>query len=98
MTKSLRLFLVSIALVMALAAFAADAAAPIQGSIQFIGGATLNGNLGSATSYLSYSGSTGLGNPQVQTDSGTFLTVPHGTSASFSPFYFSPISALVSFL
>src|SRR5438445_6697224 len=95
MTKSLRLFLGSVASILALAALTAEAAAPIQGSIQFIGGATLNGNLGSASSYLSYSGSTGSGNPQVQTDSGTFSTVPAGTSVAFTPFTFSPTPASV---
>ena len=49
----------------------------------------MNAPLGSATSYLSYSGIT-LSNPQVQTRSGTFSSVSTGTAASFSAFTFSP--------
>jgi len=69
-------------------------AASIDGVIEFVGGAKLNGPLGTATAFTSIFGPTGLGNPLVRSgSSGTYAAVSAGTAAQFSLFSFNPSGA-----
>ena len=59
---------------------------PTDSSISFIGGATLNGSIGSATAYNSIFATSVL--PGSQT--GAYAGVPDSTPVTFSPFTFNP--------
>ena len=91
MKKQLRQLGVGIASLM-FAAFTAQGAVYISGSISFIGGATLNGPLESATAFESFFGPTGPGSdPTVNFGAtGTYGAIAAGTAATFTPFTFSP--------
>lgn len=63
----------------------------ITGTIQFVGGANLNGPLDTATGFSAMFGPLGTGDPLVRSGAtGTFSTVPSGTDAPFSLFNFNP--------
>lgn len=73
--------------------FAAQAVVPsINGSITFYGGAVLNGSIGTATEFMSYSGPVGGTDPLVldMSQTGDYASVPGDTPVAFSPFTFSP--------
>lgn len=66
----------------------------ITGTIQFVGGANLNGPLDTATGFTSLFGPLGTGDPLVRSGAtGTFSIVPAGTDAPFSLFNFNPSPA-----
>ena len=60
----------------------------INGDITFYGGAVLDGPIGTATAFLSFSGPGGTAKPVVGSVSGDYSSVPIGTGASFGPFTF----------
>jgi hypothetical protein len=63
------------------------------GSISFVGGATLNNAVPTATTFTSFYGPGGPGsNPEVQggQETGAYASVPGGTPVAFTPFTFSP--------
>jgi hypothetical protein len=67
------------------------AAPSITGTIEFVGGANLNGPLDTATAFSAIFGPLGTGNPLVRSGaSGTYSIVPAGTEATFSLFTFNP--------
>ncbi len=67
------------------------AATSISGQIEFIGGASLNGPLDTATAFTGFFGPGGTGGPQVLFGStGTYSSVAAGTEVSFSLFTFNP--------
>jgi hypothetical protein len=70
------------------------AAPSITGTIEFVGGASLNGPLDTATAFSSIFGPLGTGNPLVRSGAtGTYSLVPAGTEATFSLFTFNPAPA-----
>ena len=72
-------------------AFPARSAPSIAGTIEFVGGASLNGTLDSATAFSSIFGPLGTGNPMVRSGAtGSYSVVPAGTEAAFSLFTFNP--------
>jgi hypothetical protein len=86
--------------VAALVGFAATVQAiPISGEISFSGLAVLDSaNLSTATKFMSYSNSAGTTTfPQVGIHSGSYLSVPGGTAATFTPFTFNPLNASTPF-
>jgi hypothetical protein len=73
--------------------FGAKAQGYINGDISFVGGATLNGPLASATAFTDIFGPAGTGTlPQVQGSSqtGDYASVPTGTLTAFPVFSFNP--------
>lgn len=78
--------------------FGAKAQGYINGDISFVGGATLDAALGSATKFVTIFGPGGSGDPQVLggSQTGDYGTVATGTQASFPPFTFIP-SPIASF-
>jgi len=64
----------------------------INGSVAFIGGATLDGPMDTATAFTSFFGSSGSGTPTVLAGSqtGDYLAVPDNTPATFTLFTFNP--------
>jgi len=70
----------------------AQAQPGINGTISFVGGATLDGPLATATAFTGYTGPSGSGSPVVLGGSttGDFAGVVGGTAATFSLFTFSP--------
>jgi hypothetical protein len=64
----------------------------ISGQISFVGGATLDGPLATATAFTSFFGPSGVGNPVVLAGSqtGDYASVAGGTPASFTIFTFNP--------
>jgi hypothetical protein len=63
----------------------------ITGTIEFVGGASLNGPLDTATAFSSIFGPLGTGNPMVRSGAtGTYSIVAAGTEAAFSLFSFNP--------
>ena len=75
-------------------AIAADAQ-PISGTINFTGGAVLNGSLETATTFTSYFGN-GVSLPTVLggSQTGDYQFVPAGTQVMIDPFSFSPFNPL----
>ncbi|HXB59814.1 MAG TPA: VPDSG-CTERM sorting domain-containing protein [Candidatus Acidoferrales bacterium] len=75
-------------------------AVPIDGSITFAGGVTLNtSSSATATEVLNWSGPGGTGNPIVISDQGSFSGIAPGSTAKFaSPWFFNSgsVSALFS--
>ena len=72
--------------------FSARAQGYINGDISFVGGATLDAPLGSATKFISIFGPGGVGLPQVLggSQTGNYATVAAGTQATFPVFTFIP--------
>lgn len=69
----------------------AHSAPSISGTIEFVGGANLNGPLDSATAFSSFFGPLGTGTPGVRSGAtDTYSIVPVGTQATFSLFAFNP--------
>lgn len=64
------------------------------GSIDFSGGATLNAPMGSAASFSSFFGPSGVADPVVLggTQTGVYAGVPANTPVTFSTFAFNPLS------
>jgi hypothetical protein len=80
----------AVALIVAGLNLTAQALPPIQGDISFVGGATLNGPLATATAFTSFFGPTGTGNPVVLSTNGDYDAVPAGTTtAAFTTFAFN---------
>lgn len=68
--------------------------APVNGAITFYGGAVLDGPIGSATSFVSYTGPAGSSKPVVGGVDGDYASVPLGTAATFGAFSFDqPLGA-----
>ena len=70
----------------------------ISGQISFVGGATLNGPLSTATAFTSFFGPSGIGDPVVLAGSqtGNYSPVISGTAATFTIFTFNPPVASVN--
>src|SRR5437867_9400777 len=85
-------------IVFCLASISAHAVA-ITGSIQFLGGATLNGPLDTATAFTGFYDSffTPGSSPTVQafSQSGAYASVPNGTATTWQTFSFAPGSPSV---
>lgn len=64
----------------------------ISGQISFVGGATLDGPLSTATAFTSFFGPSGVGSPVVLAGSqtGDYASVISGTPATFTIFTFNP--------
>ena len=87
-----------VAIALMISGFAAVQAQSITGSIQFVGGATLNGPIATATAYTAFFGPGGTGTlPQVLggSQSGDYAGVPTGTLTTITPFSFNPSGAPV---
>lgn len=70
------------------------AASSITGTIEFVGGANLNGSLDTATDFSLLFGPLGTGSPGVRSGAtGTYSLVTPGTQATFSLFTFNPSPA-----
>jgi PEP-CTERM motif len=86
----------AVALAFASLTLAATAADSLSGQIEFIGGATLNGPLSTATAFTSFFGPLGTGSPIAGAGStGTYALVPPGTQAEFTPFSFGAAAVSV---
>lgn len=74
-------------------------AIPVTGSIQFLGGATLNGPIDTATAFTGFTDPLFIpgSGPIVQagSQSGSYASVPNGTATTWTPFSFAPGSASV---
>src|SRR5215831_7263708 len=72
----------------------AEAQSSINGSIAFIGGATLNGPISSATAFSSIFGPSGSGTPVVLAgyQTGAYTPIPDNTPTTyFNVFTFNPV-------
>ena len=88
-----RLLLATVSgLAAAVCSIAADAQ-PISGTIDFTGGAVLNGSLETATTFTSYFGN-GVSLPTVLggSQTGDYQFVPVGTQVTMDPFSFNPFN------
>lgn len=76
----------------------AQAQPGINGSISFVGGATLDGPLATATAFTGFTGPSGSGSPVVlgSSTTGDFAGVPGNTAATFSLFTFNPAPVSVN--
>lgn len=93
--KSLKPVLASAVLGTLLGASTTLLAAPsINGVVEFVGGATLNGPLGTATAFTSIFGPSGTGDPLVRIGAtGSYSGVAAGTPTHFTLFSFNPSAA-----